>query len=152
MQYKRNIEDKIFNNRLIIALLLIGSYFIITTKNYSYFFFIVVIYLVSDFIFATYCIEIDNAFIVITRYFIGGIFKRKIVFNKNKVIGFRNIDTETRESMTNPEHGTGIVSDSSSKKYELYRIIYLDNQDRKKKIKIFLLQEEMNILSKSILV
>lgn len=126
---------------------------IIVFKAYVYLSFIAVAYLIRDFVFQVYSVSITEAVLTIKRIYLGGLYIKEFVFDRNKIIEVSNIDTGvTTASEIDFEYGIFSGGDGTDKKkFELYRIKVLDENGSEKTIKVPLAALEANILSERLL-
>jgi hypothetical protein len=153
VKYQRDIEKALLIYRVTLALLLTGSLRIMALKAYVYLPFIAVAYLIRDFIFPIYFVSITESVLTVKRIFLGGLFVKKIIIDRNGIFEVTNIDAGvTTTSEIDFENGIFSGGDGTDrKKFELYRIKSLDKSSAEKTIKVPLASIEANLLSEQLL-
>ncbi len=153
MKYQREIKKKLLIYLLTFALLLTGTLTFIVLKVYVYLSFIAIAYFIKDFIFPMYFVSITEEVLTIKRMFLGGLFVREFTLDRNKITQLTNIDTGvTTTSEIDFEYGIFSAGDGTEeKKFELYRIKFVDKYGAEKTIKVPLAAIETKLLSERLL-
>lgn len=153
MNYQRDIKVRLLIYQVTLALLLIACLPIIAFKAFVYLSFIAVAYFIRDFVFPIYFVSIIEEDLIVRRLFLGGLFVNKFSLNRNKIIQLTNIDTGvTTVSEIDFEYGVFSGGDGTDeKRFELYRIKFLDISGVEKTIKVPMAAIEAKILSERLL-
>lgn len=146
--YKRKIGFRIVAYKLLLLLDIILMILMLIKNEYDYLILLLIFYLIIETFLSPKMITINHSQLIITRLYLGGLFKMIQAINLSKIINILSIGLDIMNE-SYPEDVTGIVlwaKTNGEKSFDLYQIEYLDNSDMKRKVKLNMHINEYNML------